>query len=83
MLKYSTEFLACCYLLYCLSVYVITCTCLNRTITVLVNVIRTVMKQFKQLQGKPRKKIGDSNGIQTHVLRDTGAMLYQLSYEAC
>ena len=27
---------------------------------------------------KPRKKLWDSNGIRTHDLRDTGAMLYQL-----
>ena len=40
------------------------------------------MKQLKQLQRKPRKKIWGSNEIRTHDLRDTGAMLYQLSYEA-
>ena len=28
------------------------------------------------------KKIQGFNGIQTHDLRDTGAMLYQLSYKA-
>ena len=28
------------------------------------------------------KKIQGLNGIQIHDLRDTGAMLYQLSYEA-
>ena len=31
---------------------------------------------------KAQKKFWGSNGIQTHDLRDTGAMLYQLSYEA-
>ena len=31
---------------------------------------------------KPRKKIRGFNRIWTHDLRDTGAMLYQLSYEA-
>ena len=30
---------------------------------------------------KPEKNQG-INGIRTHDLRDTGAMLYQLSYEA-
>ena len=37
---------------------------------------------FKQLQRKPPQKIWGSNGIRTHDLRDTGAMLYRLSYEA-
>ena len=31
---------------------------------------------------KPRKTFWGSNGIQSHDLRDTGAMLYRLSYEA-
>ena len=31
---------------------------------------------------KAQKKFWGSNGIRTHDLRDTGAMLYQLSYEA-
>ena len=35
-----------------------------------------------QLQIKPREKFWGSNGIQTHNRRDTGVMLYQLSYEA-
>ena len=39
------------------------------------------MKQLKQLQRKPRKNEG-FNVIPTHDLHDTGAMLYQLSYEA-
>ena len=29
-----------------------------------------------------KKKFWGSNGIQTHDLRDTSAMLYELSYEA-
>ena len=39
-------------------------------------------KVTKQLQIKLRKKFGRSNGIQTHDLPDTGAMLYHLSYES-
>ena len=31
---------------------------------------------------KAQKKFWGSNGIRTHDLRDTGAMLYRLSYEA-
>ena len=31
---------------------------------------------------KPEKKNQGFNGIRIHDLRDTGAMLYQLSYEA-
>ena len=31
---------------------------------------------------KPEKRNQGFNGIRTHDLRDTGAMLYQLSYEA-
>ena len=46
-------------------------------------VILTVMRQLKQLQRKPgQKKFWGSNRIQAHDLHDTGAMLYQLSYEA-
>ena len=42
-----------------------------------------VMKQLKQLQRKPRKHSeAGFDGIPTHDLRDTGAMLYKLSYEA-
>ena len=37
---------------------------------------------FKQLEGRSLKKNQGFNGIRTHDLRDTGAMLYQLSYEA-
>ena len=40
------------------------------------------MNKLKQLQIKPRKQFWGSNGIRTHDLRDTGAMLYQLSYKA-
>ena len=39
--------------------------------------------QFKQLEIKEEAwKNQGFNGIQTRDLRDTGAMLYQLSYEA-
>ena len=38
--------------------------------------------QFKQLERRSLKKNQGFNGIRTHDLRDTGAMLYQLSYEA-
>ena len=31
---------------------------------------------------KAQKKFWGSNGIRTHDLRDTGAMIYRLSYEA-
>ena len=34
------------------------------------------------MQRKPRQKIWGFNGIWTHDLRNTGVMLYQLSYEA-
>ena len=37
--------------------------------------------QFKQLERRSLKNQG-FNGIRTRDLRDTGAMLYQLSYEA-
>ena len=38
--------------------------------------------QFKQLERRSLKKNQGFNGIRTRDLRDTGAMLYQLSYEA-
>ena len=39
--------------------------------------------QFKQLERRSLKKKNQGfNGIRTRDLRDTGAMLYQLSYEA-
>ena len=39
--------------------------------------------QFKQLERRSLKKKNQCfNGIRTRDLRDTGAMLYQLSYEA-
>ena len=37
--------------------------------------------QFKQLKLKPKKNSGPT-GIQIHDLCDTGAVLYQLSYQA-
>jgi len=37
--------------------------------------------QLKQLERRSLKKIQGFNGIQTGELRDTGAMLYQLSCE--
>ena len=46
---------------------------------ILVKVIIAVLKQLKQLQRKSRENI---QRIQTHVLHDTGAILFQLSYEA-
>ena len=36
----------------------------------------------KAVAKKAQKKFWGFNGIRTHDLRDTGAMLYQLSYEA-
>ena len=36
----------------------------------------------KAVAKKAQKKFWDFNGIRTHDLRDTCAMLYQLSYEA-
>ena len=54
--------------------------CTNNT---LVKVTLAVVKQLKQLQRKPPKKLWGSNGIWNHDLRDTGRpTLYQLSYEA-
>ena len=45
--------------------------------------ILAVVKQLKQLnQRNLWKKFWGFNGIRTHDLCDTGAMLYQLSYEA-
>ena len=38
--------------------------------------------QFKQLERRTLKKNQGFNGIRTRDLRDTGAMLYQLGYEA-
>ena len=43
---------------------------------------RSKFSNFKQLERRSLKKNQGINGIQTHDLRDTGAMLYQLSYEA-
>ena len=43
---------------------------------------RSKFFQFKQLEIRSLKKNQGFNGIRTHDLRDTGAMLYQLSYEA-
>ena len=46
-----------------------------------VKVIFAVVKQLlKAVAKKAQKKIWGSNGIETHDLCDTGAMLYQLSY---
>ena len=42
---------------------------------------RSKFSNFKQLERGSLKKSG-FNGIRTRDLRDTGAMLYQLSYEA-
>ena len=46
-----------------------------------------IVEQFqgnylKQLERRNLKKNQGFNGIRTNDLRDTGAMLYQLSYEA-
>ena len=48
------------------------------------NIIRTLKQPliFLALGKKQREKIQGFNGIRTRDLRDTGAMLYQLSYEA-
>ena len=45
-------------------------------------VIIAVNFQFKQLERRSLKKNQGFNGIRTRDLRDTGTMLYQLSYEA-
>ena len=42
---------------------------------------RSKFSNFSSWKEKPEKNQG-FNGIRTHDLRDTGAMLYQLSYEA-
>ena len=47
-----------------------------------VKLIIAVNFQFKQLESRSLKKNQGFNGIRTRDLRDTGAMLYQLSYEA-
>ena len=43
---------------------------------------RSKFSNFKQLEIRSLKKNQAFNGIRTHDLRDTVAMLYQLSYEA-
>ena len=48
----------------------------------LVKVILTDIMQLKQLQRKPRNSEASNGSTGTHDLRDTGAMLYPLSYEA-
>ena len=53
----------------------------KRKVTIEVKVTLAVMKQLKQLQRKPRKKLWGFNRIQTHDPCNTSAMLYQLSYE--
>ena len=40
------------------------------------------LSNWKEEAWKKKKKNQGFNGIRTHDLRDTGAMLYQLSYEA-
>ena len=40
------------------------------------------LSNWKEKPEKKKKKNQGLNGIRTHDLRDTGAMLYQLSYEA-
>ena len=42
---------------------------------------RSKFSNLSSWKEKPEKNQG-FNGIRTHNLRDTGAMLYQLSYEA-
>ena len=42
---------------------------------------RSKFSNLSSWKEKPEKNQG-FNGIRTHDLRDTGAMLYQLSYEA-
>ena len=42
---------------------------------------RSKFSNLSNWKKKPEKNQG-FNGIRTHDLRDTGAMLYQLSYEA-
>ena len=44
---------------------------------------RSKFSNLSSWKEKPEKKKNQGfNGIPTHDLRDTGAMLYQLSYEA-
>ena len=43
---------------------------------------RSKFSNFKQLERRSLKKNQGFNGIRTRDLCDTGAMLYQLSYEA-
>ena len=43
---------------------------------------RSKFSNLSSWKEKPEKKNQGFNGIRTHDLRDTGAMLYQLSYEA-
>ena len=43
---------------------------------------RSKFSNFKQLERRSLKKNQGFNGIRTRDLRDTGAMLYQLSYGA-
>ena len=65
------EFVCCCVCIYVYYVYIE------------VKVIFTVAKQLlKAVVKKAKKKIWGFNGIWTYDFRDTGAMLYQLSYEA-
>ena len=53
-------------------------------IIIIIKVMNDHRSKFSNLSSwkeKPEKNQG-FNGIRTHDLRDTGAMLYQLSYEA-
>ena len=43
---------------------------------------RSIFSNLSNWKGEAWKKNQGFNGIRTHDLRDTGAMLYQLSYEA-
>ena len=43
---------------------------------------RSKFSNLSSRKEKPEKKNQGFNGIRTRDLRDTGAMLYQLSYEA-
>ena len=43
---------------------------------------RSLFDIFIQVERRSLEKNQDFNGIRTRDLRDTGAMLYQLSYEA-
>ena len=44
--------------------------------------VNSNLSNWKEKAWKKKKKNQGFNGIRTHDLRDTGAMLYQLSYEA-